>query len=278
LKALGNISPFEVLLHRVTWLAAFLIVLLTFQRSWLPLLRTAKSPRTALTFAVSAALLSMNWFLYIWAINASRVVDASLGYFINPLVNVLLGVVALKEQLRRTQWLAVGLAATGLLWLTALAGQVPWLGVALGLSFGVYGLIRKTAALGSLQGLAVETFLLFPFAVLGFCWLLLHDGISFGRSSTSVTLLLAFSGPITGVPLLLFAAGARRIPLSLVGILQYIGPTLQLLLGIFVWREPFGPAKLAGYGLVWSALALYSLEGLHAARQRRVASDAAPAA
>ena len=215
----------------------------------------------------SALLLGANWVVYIWAVNSDRVIDASLGYFITPLFNVLFGI-ALGERLRTVQWLAVGLAACGVLWLTISAGQLPWIGLVLAVTFSLYGVIRKTAALGALVGLAVETSVLLPVAA-GF--LLLPDaGSSHAFGTTpAVTLLLVAAGPVTAIPLLLFAYGARRIPLSLVGVLQYIGPTLQLLLGVLLYQEPFGGHKLAGYALIWSGLVLFSLEGLWRLRPAR---------
>jgi len=265
LKALTGVSAFEVLMHRVLWLLPFLIALLALRRDFGWVRGAFSSGETLRRFASSAFLLSVNWFLYIWAVSSERVVDASLGYFINPLVSVVLGVVVLGEHLRRAQWLAIAIAAAGVLWLTVLARQLPWIGLVLAASFGGYGLLRKTAPLGALEGLTLETCLLFPLAAAGLGWLSHSHESAFVAGGAGSRLLLAAAGPITGVPLLLFAAGARRIPLSLVGLLQYIGPTLQLLLGIFVWHEPFRPDKFIGYALIWLALLVYTLEGLHRA-------------
>ena len=271
LKALGGVSALEVLLHRVLWLLPFLAVLLALRKNFAWLGRALKNPATVARFAASASLLSANWFLYIWAVASGRVVDASLGYFINPLVSVLLGVLVLGERLRPAQWAAIAVAGAGVLWLTVLAGQLPWIGLILAASFGTYGLLRKTANLGALEGLALETSLLFPLA-LAALWRMTAMGLSsFVESDGRLRFLLALAGPITGVPLLLFAAGARRIPLSLVGLLQYIGPTLQLLLGVYVWHEAFDADKFAGYALIWLALALYTLEGFR--RSIRAAGD-----
>jgi chloramphenicol-sensitive protein RarD len=190
------------------------------------------------------------------------VVDASLGYFINPLFNVLLGYVVLRERLRAFQWSAIGLAGCGVLWLTWHGGQLPWVALALAFTFGLYGLLRKTASLGALEGLTLETLVLFPVAAAYVLYLTAQGQNSFIGATPSIQLLLAAAGPITAVPLLLFAAGARRIPLSLLGLLQYIGPTLQLLIGVWVYNEAFGSTRLVGFALIWSALALYSAEGL----------------
>ncbi len=271
LKALTGVSAFEVLLHRVLWLLPFLIALLAIRRDFGWVRAAFSSGETMRRFAGSAFLLSINWFLYIWAVSSERVVDASLGYFINPLVSVVLGVAVLGEHLRRAQWIAIAIAAAGVLWLTVLARQLPWIGLVLAASFGGYGLLRKTAPLGALEGLAIETCLMFPLALAGLVFLGRTNQSAFVAAGAGLEFLLALAGPITGVPLLLFAAGARRIPLSLVGLLQYIGPTLQLLLGIFVWHEPFRVEKFAGYALIWLALALYTLEGFARTARRKPA-------
>jgi len=261
LKALKAVPALEILSHRVVWSLIFLSVVLALRRQWgwLGLLR--QRPRIAGAFLASAALLATNWVVYIWAINADRIVDASLGYFIAPLFNVLFGVM-LGERLRAGQWTAVALAASGVCWLTQIAGQLPLIALTLAFTFGLYGLLRKTASLGALEGLTLETLIMVPLAA---TFLLLPGSGSshaFITAGVSTSLLLVVAGPITAVPLLLFAYGARRLPLSLVGILQYIGPTIQLLLGIWLYHEPFGGDKLIGFALIWLALALYSAEGL----------------
>ncbi|HJV75058.1 MAG TPA: EamA family transporter RarD [Noviherbaspirillum sp.] len=261
-KALQEIAPFEILVHRMVWSLAFLAVVLAVRRHWGWLGSTLRQPKILAGFAASALLLSSNWFIYIWAVNHGRVVDASLGYFINPLFNVLLGSVLLHERLRAVQWTAVALAACGVAWLTWQGGGLPWIALLLAATFALYGLLRKTAALGTLEGLALETLLLFPLAAVYLVLLTMEGRNSFATASTGTQWLLAASGPITAIPLLLFAAGARRIPLSLLGLLQYIGPTLQLLLGVWLYHEPFGGMRLAGFALIWSALAVYSLESL----------------
>lgn len=261
-KALQHVAPVEILMHRVVWSLAFIVALLTWRWQWAWLGDVLRRPKVLAGFAASALLLSSNWFIYIWAVNNGRVVDASLGYFINPLFNVLLGSLLLSERLRPVQWSAVALAACGVAWLTWQGGGLPWIALALAATFGLYGLLRKTAALGALDGLALETLLLFPLAA-GYLVLLTQTGRSdFMTASAGTQWLLVAAGPITAIPLLLFASGARRIPLSLLGLLQYIGPTLQLLLGVWLYQEPFGGARLAGFALIWSALAVYSLEGL----------------
>ncbi|SOY55597.1 putative predicted permease rarD [Cupriavidus taiwanensis] len=262
IKSLPGIAPVEILLHRMVWSLAFLGLILAWRRQWAWLAQVVRDRRLLLSFAASAALLCANWFLYIWAVSANRVVDASLGYFINPLFSVLLGVVFLHERLRRMQWLAIAVAAAGVAWLTIAAGQLPWIALGLAASFGGYGLLRKTGALGALEGLSLETLLLFPLAAAALGWLFATGQDSFTHAAPGTQWLLLLAGPVTAVPLLFFAAGARRIPLSLLGLLQYTGPTLQLLLGVWLWNEPFPAQKQVGYALIWLSLALYAAEGL----------------
>lgn len=261
-KALAAIAPLEILLHRMIWSLAFVLIVLAARPHWRWLADALRKPRVLAGFALSALLLAANWFIYIWAVNNDRVVDASLGYFINPLFNVLLGYVLLRERMRGGQWAAIALAAAGVLWLTWQVGQLPWIALTLASTFGLYGLLRKTASLGALEGLTMETLLLFPLAGAWLGVMAMHGETGFAGAPLSTQLLLAAAGPITAIPLLLFAAGARRIPLSLLGLLQYIGPTLQLLIGVWVYDEPFGGARLLGFGLIWGALALYSAESL----------------
>lgn len=261
-KALQEIPPMEILLHRMVWSLVFVALVLAWRKQWSWLGEVLRKPKVLAGFTTSALLLSSNWFIYIWAVNNDRVVESSLGYFINPLFNVLLGSLILRERLRPVQWIAVAIAACGVAWLTWHGGALPWIALILATTFALYGLLRKTAALGALEGLALETLLLFPLAF-GYLLVLGSQGQSnFLSASTPAQLLMVAAGPITAIPLLMFASGARRIPLSLLGLLQYIGPTLQLLLGVWLYHEPFGGARLAGFALIWGALAVYSLEGL----------------
>lgn len=270
-KALQGVPPIEILLHRIVWALVFLLVVLTSRQQWAWVGQLWRQPKVLAGFAASALLLSVNWFIYIWSINSGHVVDASLGYFMTPLVNVLLGFLFLHERLRPIQWVAIALAALGVAWLTWHAGHPPWIGLALAFTFGAYGLLRKTAALGALEGLSLETILLFPIAF-GYLAILAWNGQNaFAQASISSKLLLAAAGPITAVPLLMFAAGARRIKMSTLGLLQYIAPSLQLLLGVWLYGEPFGGERLAGFAVIWSALAVYSMEGLWRAWSARTA-------
>jgi chloramphenicol-sensitive protein RarD len=283
LKALAAVPAPEILAHRMLWSLVFVGALLAIRRRWDWVRTVVREPRVLRWFVASATVVTVNWGVYIWAVNADRVVDSSLGYFINPLVNVLIGAAFLHERLRPAQWVAVACAASGVLWLTVQAGEPPWVGLVLGVSFGIYGLLRRTAALGALEGLALETLLLVPLALGYLVWLTLHDRNVFLAASPTLQLLLLAAGPATALPLLFFAAGARRIPFSTLGLLQYVGPTLQLILGVWLYHEPFPPAKIAGYAAIWVALLIYSAEGLWRswARPRAPAaasSSAAPAA
>ncbi|MFM7658434.1 MAG: EamA family transporter RarD [Burkholderiaceae bacterium] len=272
LRLLQQVPSLEILSHRVLWSVVLLMGLLAIRRQWDWLALVRAQPRILITFATSALMVATNWVVYIWSVNHDHIVDASLGYFITPLFNVLFGI-GLGERLRITQWVAVGLAACGVLWLTVSEGGVPWIGLVIAVTFSLYGLLRKTAALGALEGLSMETMLLLPAAGL---FLLLPDAGSshaFG-SNVTLSLLLMAAGPVTAIPLLMFAYGARRIPLSLVGLLQYIGPSIQLLLGVWLYHEPFAGAKLTGFAMIWLGLAVYSGEALLRGWRLRVnASD-----
>ncbi|MES2161340.1 MAG: EamA family transporter RarD [Pseudomonadota bacterium] len=268
--AIGEVPAMEILAHRMLWSLLFLGLVLTARQQWKWLPKVLRNPRVLASFVASALLLTANWFVYIWSVNNGHVIDASLGYFINPLVNVLLGLLVLKEKLRRGQWIAIGVAASGVLWLTWSAGQVPWIALILGLTFGGYGLLRKTAALAALEGLSLETMLLFPLALVYVVWLTLHGHNTFINTPyDSTRWLLAAAGPITAIPLVMFAAGARKIPMSVLGLLQYLSPTMQALLGVWVFHESFPPARLIGFAIIWSALALYVAEGLWAGKRAK---------
>ena len=274
-KAVGAVGSLEVLAHRMLWSLLFVAALLAVVGRWQWLRPFVQTPRRLAFFALSATLVSVNWLIYIWAVNSGHVVDASLGYFINPLVNVLIGSLFLHERLRPPQWVAVALAALGVAWLTWQAGAPPWIGLVLAFSFACYGLMRKRASLGALEGLALETALLTPLALVYLGWLAVQGSSAFVNSAAAgavpLVLLLMLAGPITAVPLLLFAAGARRIPFTTLGLLQYIAPSLQLLLGVFVYHEPFSTTTLVGYAAIWLALAVFSIDGLRQAWMHRAA-------
>jgi chloramphenicol-sensitive protein RarD len=265
-RQVAAVPAFEIVLHRSVWSMAFVMLILLWQRQWAWVGEVVKQPRTLGIFMVSALLLSGNWLIYVWAVNNGRVLEASLGYFINPLVNVALGMLFLKERLRPAQKGALALAVAGVAWLTWTAGVPPWIALSLALSFGVYGLLRKTASLGALEGLALETALLAPLAVPALLWLSFHGGtLSTADGPTWAWLL--FAGPLTAVPLLLFAHGARRVTMATLGLLQYLAPTIQFLLAVWLFQEPLRPERLAGFALIWAALAVYSAESLWRLRQ-----------
>ncbi|HET9953854.1 MAG TPA: EamA family transporter RarD [Polyangiaceae bacterium] len=274
IRAVHTVAPLELVSHRIVWAFSFLALVLVVTRRFEWLKTIQSRPRIIWSFLASAAVLSANWFVYIWAADAGRVVDASLGYFINPLLSVILAVLVLKERLRPLQWTAIGVAALGVLWLTLLAGQLPWIGLSLAISFGCYGLLRKTAQLEALAGLTLETTLLLPAASAYLIWVAPRDGSAWSTGSPELRALLVAAGPITAVPLLCFAAGARRIPLSLLGLLQYLGPSLQLLLGVAVFHEAFPFRKLVGFILIWLSLLLYTLEGWSVSRASAAAQRA----
>jgi chloramphenicol-sensitive protein RarD len=230
-------------------------------RRWQWLAGVARNPRLVGQFAASAVLLSINWLLYVWAVNHGQVVEASLGYFINPLVNVLLGTCVLKERPRPLQWLAVAVAAAGVAWLTLTLGRPPWIALGLATSFGCYGLLRKTAPLGALEGLALETMVMAPVVLVALLVLGAGHGGLFGELQAADVGWLLLAGPITAVPLLLFAYGARRITMATLGTLQYLSPSIQFALGVWLYGEPLVPTRLLGFVAIWAALLLYSADG-----------------
>ncbi|UVW28845.1 EamA family transporter RarD [Massilia sp. H6] len=267
--AIGDVPPTQILVHRVLWSLAFLLIVLAWRRQW-QWLAIVRQPRVFWSFAASALLLSANWLMYIWAVKNGHVIEASLGYFINPLVNIMFGFLILKERMRTVQWMAIALAALGVCWLTWQSGTVPWIALFLAASFGGYGLLRKTAALGALEGLSFETMVLFPFAAGYLAWLTMHGANAFVNAPLDTTrLLLVAAGPITAIPLLLFASGARKIPLSILGLLQYLSPTIQFALGVWLFHEAFSSERLVGFVVIWAALALYAGEGLLRSRASR---------
>src|SRR5260221_872504 len=269
---LRQISPFQVIAHRVVWSCVFVLVW-TAMRGELSVVRATLANRSVVwRLALTAALITNNWIVYVWAVMNDHVVESSLGYFINPLLKVLLGVVLLSERLTRGQWTAVALAATGVAYLTIVAGTPPWIALTLAFSFGIYGLIRKVVKVESLPGLATETLLLLPFAVGYLLWCESAGSGALGHAGPEVAGLLIGSGPLTAIALFLFAYGARLLPYSTVGILQYIAPTLQLACGVFAFHERFERTRAIGFGLIWSALLIYAGEGWWLARKQQRAS------
>ena len=275
---LKAVPAMQIMAHRVVWSALFVCGWLGFKygRGWVR--ETLSRPRAAPMLALSGVLIAFNWGLYIWAVNAGHVVESALGYFINPLLSVMLGVFVLKERLNRTQWASVAIAAIGVLWLTISYGSFPWIALSLAASFGIYGLVRKLLGVPPVRGLGVENLYLLLPALAFLAWtettgqghVFAHgDAASWG---IGVAALLVFGGVLTALPLIGFAAAVQRIPYSLVGLLQYISPTLQLLVGVLVLHEPFGHDRAIGFGFIWIALALYAIDGWVRARRSRLAA------
>ena len=266
---LKAVPSMQIMAHRVVWSAVLVVGWLLWRQGWDWWRTIAARPRMLAALALSGAVIAFNWGLYIWAVNAGHVVETSLGYFINPLVTVALGVVVLRERLRRPQWIAVACAAAGVAWLTWSAGSPPWIALGLAGSFALYGLVRKLVPVDAVAGLGVESLFMFLPALAYVLWAEAgHGGGFIGGWSLGTQLLLVFSGVVSAVPLIGFAYGVRRIPLSVVGLLQYIGPTLQLLLGVWFFREPFTAVHALGFGAIWLGLAIFAGEGLWRGRRR----------
>ena len=271
---LKSVPSLQIVLHRIAWSALFVCGWLFFRhgRGWL---RAALSqPRLAWMLALSGVLIAFNWGLYIWAVNAGHVVETSLGYFINPLLNVVIGVLFLRERLSTAQWLSVGIAAAGVLWLTFNYGSFPWIALALAGSFALYGVIRKLAAVDSVVGLGVESAYLFVPALAWLLWSETHGagGFADGYGAFASALLVA-AGVLTALPLIGFSFAVRRIPLSTVGLMQYLAPTLQFLIGVFAFHEPFDRDRAIGFGFIWLALLVFATDGV--LRSRRAPAPAA---
>jgi chloramphenicol-sensitive protein RarD len=265
-KTLHLVSAFQIVAHRFIWSFLFLLLLVAIRRE-LGALKTAIKPRILLIYLGAGTVLAINWLTYIWSVNNGYLVEASLGYFINPLVSVLLGIIFLREKLRPAQWVPVGIAAAGVVYLTVSYGGLPWVSLVLAVSFGLYGLIKKTAPLGSLYGLTIETAMLI-LPAFGFLLFSEANGTgNFGHMGIIISLLLVFTGVVTAIPLLLFASGTREVPLSTVGLLQYISPTLQFLTGVFIFHEAFSRDHLIGFSIIWLALVIFSAESLISRRR-----------
>jgi len=259
----------EILAHRIVWSLVAMVAMLAVRRHWSWVGMLARQPRKLLLLTAAAVLVSLNWGIYIYAVNNREVVETALGYFINPLVSVLFGVLILRERLRPGQWIAVGVAIVAVILLTVDYGRPPWIALLLATSFGTYGLIKKTLGLGPVESLTVETLVLF-LPALGYLVHLQRHGLgSFGREGAAHLLLLIGSGPITALPLLYFGAAAIRIPLTVLGLLQYIAPTLQFLCGVAITHEPMPVNRWIGFSIIWLALAIFTGDALRAHRKTR---------
>ena len=266
-RALAGVPAPEILAHRIAWSAAFMVLFVTARRHW-PAVRAQLSAGVVARLALSATLISVNWLIYIWAVNAGHVLDASLGYFVNPLVSVLLGVIFLRERLSTRQVVAIVLAVAGVLSLVLRAGRVPWVALSLAATFGLYGLIRKRVAVDATVGLLAEVAVLLPVALVFLGWLALDGRAHFG-ARPSTTALLAASGVVTAVPLMWFAVGVRRLRLATIGLLQYLNPTMQLAIAVLIFGEPFTAAHRLAFVCIWIGLAVYTSEAIGLGRRAR---------
>jgi chloramphenicol-sensitive protein RarD len=277
LHPLRGVPALQVIAHRITW-SCLLLVGWLLLRGELGVLRvTLARPALLARLALTAMLISVNWLVYVWSVTHNHVVDTSLGYYINPLVNVLLGVMVLRERLNRAQWTAIGLAALAVLYLALLAGRPPWIAGTLAVSFSLYGFVRKIISVDALPGLTTETLLLMPLAVGYLAWCQSAGSGALTTQGAGVAALLIGSGLVTAIPLFLFAYGARALPYSTVGVLQYIAPSLQLLCGVVLYHESFGPAPAAGFALIWVALLIYAVDGVWRGSAARAAAGTSPA-
>jgi len=258
-RRMSEVPAPEILCHRVVWSLVFTAALVTLLRRWPETIRQLRVPRTLLRLAASAVFISVNWLIYIWAVNSGHVLQASLGYYINPLITVLFGVHLLGEPLTKRQWVAVGLAGAGVLALVIRAGQVPWVALSLAITFALYGLVRKKVEVDATAGLLAEVGLLSPLALAALLWLG-HTGAGHFAGSTRLTLLLVSTGAVTAIPLLWFALAVQRLALSTVGLLQYLNPTMQFAIAVFAFGEKFTAAHALAFGFIWAALAIYTFD------------------
>jgi len=264
-KMLHHVPAIQLIGHRIIWSFILLIVVIFFTKQWTVFRKTVNA-KVLRIYTLAALLIGVNWFLYVWAVNANFIVETSLGYFINPLLSVLMGVIFFKERLRFAQWIPVLLAAIGVTYLTFVYGRLPYIALSLALSFGLYGLVKKLSPLGSLYGLTIETGILFIPAFGYLIFMQVNNTAAFLNTGITSDLLMIGAGLVTTVPLLMFASAARSIPLWVVGLLQYIAPTLQFLIGVFIYKEPFSHNQLIGFGIVWAALLVFLVENYLANR------------
>ena len=272
LIGLLSVSAMQITAHRITWSCVFVLAWLALRRELGQLWAAVTRKGVLIRLAASAFFIAVNWLGFAWAVNHGHVLEVSLAYFMGPLLNILLGIFVLSERLDRTQWIAVGFAAAGVAYLTFVAGHTPWIALMVGSSFAFYGLIRKTVSIDALPGLAVETILLTPFAAGYLIWCELHGTGTLGHSSGLIDALLLLGGVVTSVPLFLFAYGARRVPYSTIGVLQFIAPTMQLVCGLVVFGEPFESARATGFVLIWMGLLIYAGNALWRARSLKPAT------
>lgn len=257
-RFIREVAPLEILAHRIVWSVVVLALIVAVSRRWTLLRGAVQVPRSVGLLAVSSLLIAVNWLVFIYAVTTDHLVDASLGYFLNPLVNVLLGFLVLREKLRTIEWFSVAIAACGVAWLIAGAGVFPWISLVLAITFALYGLTRKIAGVTSIEALTIETAILLPIASAYLIARAVEGTLAFGHTSMRLDLLLVAAGPLTAIPLLLFASAVRRLRLATVGLLQYISPTIQFILAVSVFHEPFGRERLVAFAIIWCAIALYA--------------------
>ncbi len=264
-KLLHHISAIQLIGHRIIWSCILLLVVIAVTKQWKDF-RATLTAKVISVYTIAAILIGINWFMYVWAVNANYIVETSLGYFINPLISVMLGILFFKERLRIAQWIPVVIAALGVGYLTYVYGRLPYISLALAFSFGLYGLVKKLSPLGSLYGLTIETGILLIPALIYLIVMDINGTGAFLHTGSASDLLMIGAGVVTTIPLLMFASAARSIPLWVVGLLQYIAPTIQFMLGVFVYKEPFSHNQLIGFGIVWFALAIFLIENYLASR------------
>ena len=265
-KLLHQVPALQVIAHRISWSFILLIAFILLTKQWRNFRSAALTAKTLGIYSIAAVLLTVNWLVYVWGVNAGFIVETSLGYFINPLLSVLLGVFFLRERLRIAQWVPVGLASVGVIYLTVVYARLPWIALSLAFSFGFYGFVKKLAPLGSLYGLTLETAIVFPIALIYLAFVGFTGSGTFLHQGALTDMLLIGAGAVTTIPLLMFASAAKQIPLTVIGLLQYIAPTLQFLIGVFIYKEPFDQAHLIGFGIVWVALIIFWVENFIAHR------------
>ena len=270
-KALARVSALEIVAHRVIWSLVFLGAMVTLFRRWPAIKKALSNRRVVLTLLATTVLIGINWLVFIYAVVSGHVLEGSLGYYLNPLVNVLLGVVLLKEKLTRPQAFATFLAAAGVAVLAAGAGSGLWISLTLASTFALYGFLRKIVAVDSLEGLSIETALLAPIAIGWVAWIQSSGAAAFASVGMATDLLLILGGAVTAIPLLMFTAAARRLPYSTLGFLQYVAPSLQFLLAVLVFGEPLTTAHIICFAAIWTALVIFSVEGLRSVRRERAA-------
>ncbi|WP_415896282.1 EamA family transporter RarD [Neptuniibacter sp. QD72_48] len=261
-KAVDDVPAFEVLAHRVVWSVVFLGLFLLLKGKLSELAALRNNPKILLSLGLSALVISINWLVFIWAVSEQRIVETTLGYFINPLINIVFGFFIFSERLRFLQLIAVAIAAVAVLYQIILIGELPWVALTLATSFSIYSVLRKKIPIDSITGLLVETLWLFPMALVYMIWLSSQNNFVLLNGSTEVQVLLLAAGLVTSLPLIAFAAGARRLSLTMVGLLQYIGPSIAFLIAVFYYNEPMDQDRLITFVMIWIALAIFSVEGV----------------